>query len=77
MQILVDVPRPVREPFEIDDRYAPLIKFFEENPDLSWDEADNGEEIERLYEDFCEQYVNYAQFGTKFYTKDGVLFAEY
>lgn len=64
---------PHRFPFEIEDKYAPLIQWIEENPDKDY--ADD-EEIQSLWDDFYFDYVECAPWGKDFYTPNDVMFAQ-
>lgn len=78
MKILVDIPQPVRQPYEIDDRYAPLIQWIEENPDDLPEFAED-KNIQKLWENFFDQYLDSWHSDSKIsacYTLNGFFIGE-
>lgn len=78
MKILADIPQPVRQPYEIDDKYALLIQWIEKNPNVSPAFAED-EKIQKLWGNFFDQYLDSWHSDSKIltcYTPNGTFIGE-
>jgi hypothetical protein len=78
MKILADISQPIRQPYEIDNKYTSLIQWIEKNPDDSPAFAED-EKIQELWGNFFDQYLDSWHSDSKIlacYTSNGTFIGE-